>query len=146
VLKLQAEVAQTIASQIHQLVVPEHTDAGGARQVHPQAYEAYLKGIFFRDKLTPVDLEKSIGLFTQAIDLDPAYAQAYGALSQSYFYLGIFGVGHPREVFPKARSNAVKALELDEPWRRLTTRWRSLTSFMTGIGQARKRSLSGPWN
>jgi TolB-like protein/Tfp pilus assembly protein PilF len=114
VLKLQAEVAQTIASQIHKRLVPEHTDAGGARQVHPQAHEAYLKGIFFRDKLTPVDLEKSIGLFTQAIDLDPAYAQAYGALSQSYFYLGIFGVGHPREVFPKARANAVKALELDE--------------------------------
>jgi TolB-like protein/tetratricopeptide (TPR) repeat protein len=113
VLKLQAEVAQTIASQIHKLVASD-ADPGWARQVHPQAYEAYLKGRFFRDKLTPVDLEKSIGLFTQAIDLDPAYAQAYGALSQSYLCVGIFGLAHPGEVFPKARANAVKALELDE--------------------------------
>jgi tetratricopeptide (TPR) repeat protein len=82
--------------------------------VCPPAYEACLKGNFFRDKLTPQDLEKSIALFTQAIDLDPAYAQAYGDLSRSYFYLGLFGMEDPGKVFPKARRNAVKALELDD--------------------------------
>jgi tetratricopeptide (TPR) repeat protein len=84
------------------------------RQVHPPAYEAYLKGNFFRDKLNPMDLEKGIAFFTQAIDLDPAYAPAYGALARSYQFVGIFGMRHPVEVFLKVRSNAIKALELDK--------------------------------
>jgi len=114
VLQLQAEIAESVAGQIHKLVDPEHACSAQARQVHPQAYEAYLKGNFFRDKLTPVDLEKSIEFFSQAINLDPAYAEAYGELSQTYFYLGLFGMGHPREMFSHAKVNALKALGLNE--------------------------------
>lgn len=114
ILQLQAEIAQNIATQIHKLVDPKRVFPQPARQVHPQAYEACLKGNFFRDKMTPEDLEKSLGFYTQAIGLDPAYAQAYGELSQTYFYFGVFGMGHPGELFPRARVNAVKALELDE--------------------------------
>src|SRR5882724_7058603 len=62
------------------------------RNVHPQAYEACLKGIFFRDKMTPADLTKSTTYFIQAIELDPAYAHAYANLSQAYFYIGLFGI------------------------------------------------------
>jgi TolB-like protein len=114
ILQLQADVAQNIASQIHKLVGPEHAHRGQSRQVHPQAYEACLKGNFFRDKMTPVDLEKSIEFLTRAIDLDPTYARAFGDLSRSYFYLGVFGIGPPKETFLKAKANAAKALELDE--------------------------------
>jgi TolB-like protein len=114
ILQLQAEVAQSIATQIHKLVAPEHAYPESARQVHPEAYEACLKGNFFRDKMTPFDLEKSIEFFTRAIELDPGYARAYGDLSRTYFYLGLFGMGSPGEMFPKAKKNAAKALELDE--------------------------------
>src|SRR3954466_11857448 len=76
--------------------------------------EACLKGIFFRDKLTPMDLAKSVSYFAQAIDLDPDYAQAYAHFSRTYFYMGIFGMGPASELFPKAKACAVKALELDE--------------------------------
>ena len=114
ILQLQAEVAQSIASQINKLVDPEHAYPERARQVHPQAYEACLKGVFLRDKMTPADLEKSVGFFTQSIQLDPDYAKAYAELSRSYFYLGLFGMGPPAEMFPKARLNAEKALKLDE--------------------------------
>lgn len=114
VLQLQAEIAQSIATQIHKLVEPEHACLTRARQVHPQAYEFYLKGNFFRDKMTPLDLEKSVGFFSQAIDLDRAYAEAYGGLSHAYFYLGLFGMGHPRAMFSLTKANAVKALELNE--------------------------------
>jgi adenylate cyclase len=69
IMQLQAEVAHSIASHIHRVVDPEDAHPGRARQLHPQAYEAYLKGNFFRDKMTPADLEKSVGFFAQAIDL-----------------------------------------------------------------------------
>src|SRR6202140_1159672 len=63
ILQLQAEIAEDIASQIHKLVVPGQPPSVPARKVHPQAYEACLKGNFFRDKMTPDDLEKSIEFF-----------------------------------------------------------------------------------
>jgi tetratricopeptide (TPR) repeat protein len=114
ILHLQAEIAESIAGQIRKLVRPEMHPLVRAPQVHPQAYEARLKGNFFRDKMTPMDLEKSTEFFIQAIGLDPAYAQAYADLSQSYFYLGLFGAAPPNELFTEAKANAVKALELDE--------------------------------
>lgn len=114
VLQLQAEIAEDIASQIHKLVDPGQHPSVPARKVHPQAYEACLKGIFLRDKMTPADLAKSTAHFTQAINLDPGYAQAYANLSQAQFYLGLFGMEPASELFPKAKASAVKALELDE--------------------------------
>jgi TolB-like protein/Flp pilus assembly protein TadD len=114
ILQLQAEIAADIAAQIHKLVNPRHHPSAPARRVHPQAYEACLKGIFFRDKLTPADLAKSISCFAQAIELDPDYAQAYANFSQVYVYMGIFGLGPASELFPKAKASAMRALELDE--------------------------------
>jgi tetratricopeptide (TPR) repeat protein len=61
--------------------------------------------------MTPADLAKSTAYFTQAITLDPAYAED---LSQAQFYLGLFGMGPASELFPKAKASAVRALELDE--------------------------------
>ena len=114
ILQLQAEIAEDIASQIHKLVDRGQHPSVPARKVHPHAYEACLKGIFFRDKMTPADLAKSTEHFTQAINLDPDYAQAYANLSQAQFYLGLFGMGPAGELFPKAKASALRALELDE--------------------------------
>ena len=114
ILQLQAEVAQSIAAQILKVVDPAQVNPAAARRVQLPAYEAYLKGNFFRDKLNPIDLEKSIEFFTQAIGLDPAYAPAYGALARCYQFVGIFGMRHPAAVFLEVRANALKALELDK--------------------------------
>jgi TolB-like protein/Tfp pilus assembly protein PilF len=113
VLQLQAEIAENIAGQINKVIDPGKK-AGRPRPIHAQAYEAFLRGNFFRDKMTPSDLHKSIEFFSQAIDLDPAYAQAYADLSQSYFFLGVFGMATPGDTFPKAKAAALRALELDE--------------------------------
>jgi TolB-like protein/Tfp pilus assembly protein PilF len=114
ILQLQAEIAHGIASQIQKLVDPKHSYPVPQREVHPQAYEAYLKGIYFRDKMTSGALERSIGFFAEAIDLDPTYAHAYSELSRAHFFLGLFGVRPPKDTFPKARETALRALELDE--------------------------------
>jgi len=115
ILQLQAEIAQCVASKIHKLVEPmELLQGQRTPRVKPQAYEACLRGVFLRDKLTPFDLDQAVDCFTQAIQFDPAYARAYGELSLTYFYLGLFGMGPPRDLFPKAKANAIQALELDE--------------------------------
>lgn len=113
IVQLQAEVAQSIATHILKVMEPGEVSQAAVRRVHPPAYEAYLKGNFFRDKLNPLDLEKSIAFFTQAIALDPAYAPAYGALARCYQFVAIFGMRQPAEVFLEVRTNAQKALDLD---------------------------------
>ena len=115
VMTLQAEVAQAIAGQIQIKLAPqEHASVARARLVNPRADEAYLEGSYFRNKVTEEGLDKAIQLFTNAIELDPGYAQGYAGLSITYCLLGITGLRPSGEVYPKARAAAVKALELDE--------------------------------
>jgi TolB-like protein/DNA-binding winged helix-turn-helix (wHTH) protein/Tfp pilus assembly protein PilF len=114
ILQLQGEVAQAIAEQIQSKVENRPlTQIDRARRVSPEAYDTYLEGVYFLNKGTE-RLDKSVELFSHAIELDPGYAPAYAGLSESYAYLGIFGLRPPSEVYPKARAAAMKALELNE--------------------------------
>jgi tetratricopeptide (TPR) repeat protein len=115
VLTLQGEVARAIANQIRIKLTPEEqTRLARARHVNPQAYEAYLEGSYFGTKVSEDNLNKSIGLLTHAIELDPAYAEGYAGLSHSYYVVGMLGLRPSGEAYPKARAAAVKALQLDE--------------------------------
>jgi TolB-like protein/Tfp pilus assembly protein PilF len=114
ILQLQAEIAQEIASQIQKLVDPKLLLPGRPIQINPQAYELALKASYFHEKFTPMDLARSADLYRQAIAIDPTYAQAHANLSQAYFYQGLFGLGPCSDLFRKAKTSALKALELDE--------------------------------
>jgi TolB-like protein/Flp pilus assembly protein TadD len=113
VLQLQVEIASAIAAQIKTFVDPDRAGRLLARRIEPRAYEAWLRGSFFRETLSPENLEKSIACFSEAIGLDPTYAQAHGDLAQCYFYRVIFGIGDATTMFAKARACAMSALELD---------------------------------
>jgi TolB-like protein/tetratricopeptide (TPR) repeat protein len=135
VLTLQRNVAKGIAREIRiKLTAQEQTILAGARPVNPQAYVAYLKGLFFLNKQTPASLDKSVEFFNQAIKLDPAYAQAYAGLSVTQCYIGVFGLLSPQEAFLKARNAATKALELDE----------TLADAYAALGQV-KKSYEWDW-
>jgi TolB-like protein len=115
ILILQGEVARAIADQLQIKLTPqEHNRLSQTRSVVPEAYEAYLRGIFFRNKWTEEGLFKSIELFTEANRLDPMFARGYAGLSNCYCALGILGSLPAVEVYPKAKVLALKALELDE--------------------------------
>jgi len=79
-----------------------------------EAYNFYLKGTYFLNKRTGEGLKKSIEYFQEAIKKDPAYALAYSGLADSYSVLGFYGFQAPKEVFPKAKAEAQKALEMDD--------------------------------
>lgn len=79
-----------------------------------EAYQAYLKGRYFWNKRTEEGMRKGVECFRQAIETDPLYALAYAGLADSYNLLAIYNVSAPREIFPKARAAAVKALEIDD--------------------------------
>ncbi len=78
-----------------------------------EAYQLYLKGRYFWNKVTPEGFEKSLDFYRQAIDIDPGYALAYAGVADSYNLLGSYGVLPLKESHPKARAAAEKALEID---------------------------------
>jgi TolB-like protein/DNA-binding winged helix-turn-helix (wHTH) protein len=116
-LTLQSEVAQAIAEQIKAtLSRQEQAALEKSKVVNPQAYEAYLKGRYFWNKRTGDGLKKAIDFFSQAIEQDPTYAEAYSGLADSYALAGDweYGVLPPQAAFPQARAAATKALALDD--------------------------------
>ena len=115
-LTLQSKVARAIADQIQINLNPrEQAALKIAKVVNPEAYVSYLKGRYFWNKRSAESLKVALAYFNQAIDEDPAYAQAYSGLSDTYALLGDwqYAVMTPRQALPKAKAAAIKALELD---------------------------------
>jgi serine/threonine-protein kinase len=79
-----------------------------------EAYQAYLQGRFQWNKRTLDGLQASIDYFQQAIQKDPKYALAYAGEADAYALLADFNVLPTREVMPKVRGAAAKAIELDD--------------------------------
>jgi serine/threonine-protein kinase len=111
VLKLQGDVASAIADEIRIAVTPqERARLTGAPPVIPAAYEAYLKGREHWLKGTEDDKQQARQYFEQAAQIDPNYASAYAGLADYYWSTDALP---PRVAMPKAKQNALKALELD---------------------------------
>jgi len=114
VLGLQSEVARGIAREIGIKLTPqEQHRLEAARPVNPEAHDACVRGNFHVNKGTKQDQEKAIDYFNQALEKDHTYAPAYAGLAMAFNSLGSNYVP-PGEVIPKARSAALKALELDD--------------------------------
>jgi len=79
-----------------------------------EAYTLFLKGLYFRSKITPPDMLKAIDLFEQAIQLEPNYAEAYAYIAGTYSYLGATGQVIPEKAFKIVNEYSEKALQLDD--------------------------------
>ncbi|MCI0491144.1 MAG: winged helix-turn-helix domain-containing protein [Blastocatellia bacterium] len=79
-----------------------------------QAYQAYIRGRYHWNKRTGEELIKAIGFFEEAIERDPGYGLAYAGLADSYNLMSIYGGRLPKDVYPKAKEAAMKAIELDD--------------------------------
>jgi len=78
-----------------------------------EAESFYLKGQFYWNQRTPDSLNRAVDSFTQALVRDPAYAQAYVGLAESYNLLREFSVMPATEAYPRALAAERKAIELD---------------------------------
>jgi tetratricopeptide (TPR) repeat protein len=78
-----------------------------------EAQDLYLRGRYHFEKRTPEDLNQAVDFFTQAIVHDPAYPAPYVGLADSYNLLREYSAMSPEEAYPRARSAAERAVELD---------------------------------
>jgi serine/threonine protein kinase/tetratricopeptide (TPR) repeat protein len=114
-LALQSDVARAIAGEIRIQLTPEAQKQLERQHQAPRAaYEAYLKGRYFWNRRTRESLEKSVGYFQNAIDIDPGYAAAYAGLADVYLTQFDYNQMPPGEAFALATGAVLEALRLDD--------------------------------
>jgi TolB-like protein len=114
VLSLQNDIVSAITREVNVRLTPqEETLLAGARQVNPEAYDAYLKGQYEFYKLSQQGLGDALGYFHQALEKDPEYAPAYAGVARVWGGLKQQGLASYDAATPKQKAAALKALELD---------------------------------
>jgi len=115
IVSLQTQVATAIANQVKANLTPEeNARLKKARPVNPQAYDAFLKGLYVENRKHAEPPGKAVAYFEQAVAIDPNYAEAWAQLGNSYaFYSGAVGAKDRPEIISKARAAIGKALQLD---------------------------------
>jgi len=115
ILEVRQNIAREISDKLRlRLTSEEETRLTRTYTDNDQAHAAYLKGKFEQAKDRADSHMKAIQHFEQAIQIDPGYAQAYSALSRSYYRLVLpIEVLPAQETMPKVEELAKKALEID---------------------------------
>jgi serine/threonine protein kinase/tetratricopeptide (TPR) repeat protein len=116
-LSVQDEIAREITTNLKLRLEPEQKKRLAKRyEADREAYPLYLKGRYHWNKGTVPGLKKALELFEQAIEKDPTYALAWAGVSDCYAMLGMdrYAALPPREAYPKAKTAARKALEIDD--------------------------------
>jgi TolB-like protein/Flp pilus assembly protein TadD len=117
VLKLQGEVADSIAQQVRaQLTPQQQAQLRRADVVNPAAYDSYLKGrLYFTTEFAkPDSLRKAQQNFEESIQKDPSFALAYAGLADTYVFLAFTGALQKDPAYRSAKQALAKALELDD--------------------------------
>jgi serine/threonine protein kinase/tetratricopeptide (TPR) repeat protein len=114
VFAIQSDVAERITGALQTRLSPDERLRFGRRPTEDlEAYNLYLLARQ-QNQAKPGGLAKAIEYFERAIERDPRFARAYGALAIAY---GWYGAGYygmrPRDAYGKANALASRALELD---------------------------------
>ena len=114
VISLQSEIAGDVSDKLRARLSGE--DEAKIRKtytVDPEAYQLYLKGEFYWHKRGYDALLMAADFYNQAIQKDPKYALAYAGLAETYTLYPDYAISKAQESFPKSKTAALKALELD---------------------------------
>jgi tetratricopeptide (TPR) repeat protein len=119
-LSVQAEIAQEVGDEITLTLSnrPAATAANRSPLTHAatsyEAYDLYLEGRYSWNQRTETGFKRAADYFQQAIAKDPNYAPAYAGLADTFGFMSTWLLVPQGEFMPKARTAALKALELDE--------------------------------
>jgi TolB-like protein/Tfp pilus assembly protein PilF len=112
IFELQDEIAGIIANRMREQLINRSADTAEPSQ-NIEAYQLYLKGLFFYNKGTPPDYYKAIEFFEEAIRLDESFANAHAMIASSYSGLSSIGNVNPAHVMEKVRTASRNAIRLN---------------------------------
>ncbi|NIO29785.1 MAG: protein kinase [Candidatus Latescibacteria bacterium] len=112
---IQEEISLTIADNLKvKLWRGEKTAILKRYTDNLEAYNLYLKGIYFSRMYTAERFREAIEYFERALDKDPNYALAYYGLAEVFYTMSYWGNVAPNKAYPTAKAYVKKALELDD--------------------------------
>jgi serine/threonine protein kinase/tetratricopeptide (TPR) repeat protein len=114
ILGIFGEITKTIASKVEIRLAPQlETRLTETRQVNPESFEMYIKGMSELNRGTEIGIIKGVEYLTQAVKIDSTEPYALAGLS-----LGYSIIAHGSESAPEAvklsKEAAQKALALDD--------------------------------
>jgi serine/threonine protein kinase/tetratricopeptide (TPR) repeat protein len=113
IFSLEDNMSQQIAHALRLRLTGEQQDRLLAHATeNTEAYDAFLKGLYYTRQFTPDSLKQGMTYLRQAVALDPNYALAYSTIAYNYSIIEDWYVP-PREVMPEAEAAAKKAFQLD---------------------------------
>ncbi len=110
---IQSDIASKIVEALRMRFGPNHSPAG-KRPENIEAYTLWLKGQFQWNKMNEEGIMGSLGLFKEAIEVDPSYARGYAGLADAYHAAVDFGFMDKVDGLLKSMEAATKSLELDD--------------------------------
>jgi TolB-like protein/Flp pilus assembly protein TadD len=112
---LQEEIARQVSERLQLRLSGEDQKRVTRRYTdNAEAYKLYLKGRFYWNKRTEDGLNKGVVYLNEAIEKDPGYALAYAGLADCYALLYEYSATPSKDLYPKAKAAALRALSLDD--------------------------------
>ncbi|HEX5031095.1 MAG TPA: protein kinase [Candidatus Eisenbacteria bacterium] len=113
-LTLQSDIARSVAREIELQMKPsEPAFAVRSPAVDPEALVLYMTGRQQWNRRDIDGLRAAIRCFEGVVAKSPDFALAFAGLADCYAILGNWSVLPPRDVYPKAKKAALRALALD---------------------------------
>ncbi len=113
ILRLHSNIAALIAQKINLDLSPEEEQQIlDQRQVNPESYKAYLRGMYQLNQLTPESKEKGLEFLHEAVRIDPGEPFAYAGLALGYLEIA-HGPLDTGDALTKAEAAASQAIKLD---------------------------------
>ena len=115
VFAIQDEISMAIVDNLKiKLLAKERAAIEKRYGDNPEAYNLYLKGLYFASKPSPDAFQKALVYFREALDKDPALSLAHAGMARVYATMGILSLAPPLEMLAQAKLALQKALELDD--------------------------------
>ena len=114
ILNLYNRVTKQIAEEIKVSLTPQEEEVlAQIKTVNIEAYDAYMKGQYYWDQLTPEALQMALEYFNKAIEIDPEWAPPYAGVAA--FWIGVrqMGLAPSSITVPNIYKYLNKTIELD---------------------------------
>ena len=113
ILEFYSNLAHQIARRINIGLSPDEEEILGIeREINPECYKAYLRGMYQLNLLTPEGMEKGLEFLHEAVRIDPAEPFAHAGLALGYLELAHSPLD-PGDALTKAEAAASQAFKLD---------------------------------
>ncbi len=115
VFAIQDEISFAIVENLKiALKVGEKSAVLKRSTTNTEAYNLYLKGLYYFARPSPESYSRAINFFDEALEIDSNFALAHVGTAKIFASMGALNFAPPQETWHKAKAALEKALRLDE--------------------------------